>query len=604
MRDDGATMKIEEEYSDDEEELARANSKALNSIFCGVDANMFKMINQCYGHTESKCATFLRRQNKNYYTSSSDDKSEKDKDDVAFMVSVDSGSASEESPIGRGNDGDITNEEVFEHYEVVFEDWNDLRKTAEQQEEIQRLNLQLERMMRNLRMINVGTSKLDEIMQIGRTPGDVSGIGYEYQEEGTQTGQRQVPPGHDRSQTRLVYLEQGQRTKKGHMLDNKVIVEWPLPLEKRKTRIVFAHIVARKVISEYIYLNCMAKEGANTVNPRGEEVDGKKGYVLTYEGADVTFGDGRKGQIIGKERLNVKVKFNKDGCKVSNEDKVIVLRGKRSDENCYKCIPVVKKDKELGESSRIKSEEDPGNCQYQFQLLQHILTIVEKEDLSSSISGCWESYVIGEKCQRHLFLCSTVQHKDGNSRIVSYNEKYVTPKAVSTRRCKNLKMVKNHDNRKCSWFKRNEGRCMLGSDWCHRLNKSEARFGFSKYACIVWNSTEIWNHQLSELSETCDPDCIWKKKPRRKPMCVEDRKVMYNGGCVNWEEDQSRGRSICVEINCVRPNTTDKSPSISNMSESSKIGQHGNQHCAETIKTLSAQLVESLRSALGLYTLT
>ncbi|GAA0170970.1 hypothetical protein LIER_25117 [Lithospermum erythrorhizon] len=36
-----------EEYSDDEEELAHANTKALNSIFCGIDANMFKMINQC-----------------------------------------------------------------------------------------------------------------------------------------------------------------------------------------------------------------------------------------------------------------------------------------------------------------------------------------------------------------------------------------------------------------------------------------------------------------------------------------------------------------------------------------------------------------------------
>ncbi|GAA0158995.1 hypothetical protein LIER_15883 [Lithospermum erythrorhizon] len=101
--------------------------------------------------------------------------------------------------------------------------------------------------------------------------------------------------------------------------------------------------------------------------------------ILPYEGVDVTFGDGRK----------------------------------------------VKKDKALGKSSRIKSEEDLENYQYQFQLLQQILPHVEKEDLrslhdkpvgevkntkfwetlgffesehrrrfyNSSIPGCWESYI-------------------------------------------------------------------------------------------------------------------------------------------------------------------------------------------------------------------
>ncbi|GAA0152588.1 hypothetical protein LIER_11030 [Lithospermum erythrorhizon] len=76
------------------------------------------------------------------------------------------------------------------------------------------LNLQLERMMRNLRMMNAGNSKFHEILQIGQTPGDVSDICYGYQGEGTQTGQRQVPPGQDRSQTRPVYLEQGQKNQK------------------------------------------------------------------------------------------------------------------------------------------------------------------------------------------------------------------------------------------------------------------------------------------------------------------------------------------------------------------------------------------------------
>ena len=40
-------LKPEEEWSNDEGELSLGNSKALNSLFNGVDKNMFKMIKQC-----------------------------------------------------------------------------------------------------------------------------------------------------------------------------------------------------------------------------------------------------------------------------------------------------------------------------------------------------------------------------------------------------------------------------------------------------------------------------------------------------------------------------------------------------------------------------
>ncbi|GAA0152587.1 hypothetical protein LIER_11029 [Lithospermum erythrorhizon] len=43
----------DEEYSDDGEELAQANSKALNSTFYNVDANMFKIMNQCTSAKEA-----------------------------------------------------------------------------------------------------------------------------------------------------------------------------------------------------------------------------------------------------------------------------------------------------------------------------------------------------------------------------------------------------------------------------------------------------------------------------------------------------------------------------------------------------------------------
>ena len=40
-------LKPEEEWTAAEDELALGNSKALNSLFNGVDKNMFRLIKQC-----------------------------------------------------------------------------------------------------------------------------------------------------------------------------------------------------------------------------------------------------------------------------------------------------------------------------------------------------------------------------------------------------------------------------------------------------------------------------------------------------------------------------------------------------------------------------
>ena len=40
-------MKPEEEWTAPEDELALANSKALNALFNGVDKNMFRLIKKC-----------------------------------------------------------------------------------------------------------------------------------------------------------------------------------------------------------------------------------------------------------------------------------------------------------------------------------------------------------------------------------------------------------------------------------------------------------------------------------------------------------------------------------------------------------------------------
>jgi hypothetical protein len=42
-----ASLKPEEEWSKEEDELALENSKALNALFHGVDKNMFRLIKQC-----------------------------------------------------------------------------------------------------------------------------------------------------------------------------------------------------------------------------------------------------------------------------------------------------------------------------------------------------------------------------------------------------------------------------------------------------------------------------------------------------------------------------------------------------------------------------
>lgn len=40
-------MKPEEKWSTEEDQLANSNSRALNAIFNGVDANQFKLISTC-----------------------------------------------------------------------------------------------------------------------------------------------------------------------------------------------------------------------------------------------------------------------------------------------------------------------------------------------------------------------------------------------------------------------------------------------------------------------------------------------------------------------------------------------------------------------------
>ena len=46
-KDGKETLKPEEVWSKDEDELALGNSKSLNSLFNGVDKNIFELINTC-----------------------------------------------------------------------------------------------------------------------------------------------------------------------------------------------------------------------------------------------------------------------------------------------------------------------------------------------------------------------------------------------------------------------------------------------------------------------------------------------------------------------------------------------------------------------------
>ena len=46
-KDGTTTLKPEEEWSKEEEDLALGNSKALNALFNGIDRNIFRLVHQC-----------------------------------------------------------------------------------------------------------------------------------------------------------------------------------------------------------------------------------------------------------------------------------------------------------------------------------------------------------------------------------------------------------------------------------------------------------------------------------------------------------------------------------------------------------------------------
>src|SRR4051812_48669565 len=46
-KDSKSSLKLEEEWSKDEEELALGNSKALNALFNGIDRNIFRLVHHC-----------------------------------------------------------------------------------------------------------------------------------------------------------------------------------------------------------------------------------------------------------------------------------------------------------------------------------------------------------------------------------------------------------------------------------------------------------------------------------------------------------------------------------------------------------------------------
>src|SRR4051812_3027134 len=46
-KDGKSSLKPEEEWSKDEEELALGNSKALNALFNGIDRNIFRLVHHC-----------------------------------------------------------------------------------------------------------------------------------------------------------------------------------------------------------------------------------------------------------------------------------------------------------------------------------------------------------------------------------------------------------------------------------------------------------------------------------------------------------------------------------------------------------------------------
>ena len=180
-----------------------------------------------FGHIQAECANTLKKKNKSpnatWSGRDSDCSKEDDTDMIAFasrsdVTGGDSGASSSRKATGvskgvptlsyeSSDDEDLTEEELIQAYRLIHTKWTELTKICEkmsvqikqsnvEKNELQKINsdlesklkesqdsvatltAELESMKKSVKMLNSNSSKLDEILNTGRTDKTHVGLGY------------------------------------------------------------------------------------------------------------------------------------------------------------------------------------------------------------------------------------------------------------------------------------------------------------------------------------------------------------------------------------------------------------------------------------------
>ncbi|XP_019158013.1 PREDICTED: uncharacterized protein LOC109154740 [Ipomoea nil] len=300
-----------------------------------------------YGHIQSECATYLKRKNKTYVTTLSDDSDSENENSnfVAFTT--------------RQEEEDTTQEDIqglFEAYTVLQSKWQELiRVNTELMQKNRDLQTEKEREIRDHQETKKELKKLQEKEK------DL--IERENFQETEHTDKRQ-------SENPEMFQQRFQHRrircyychKPGHIKAHCWFRQNYIMRRQSQTRKVWV----RKNQTQTVALTSKTEKNTEIWyfdSGCSRHMTGKSEHlinILPKEGGHVTFGDGGKGQIIGSGTLNVtglpqltqvflvkglkanlisisqlcddnlQVKFSKDSCHVYDQNNQCMMQGNRS----------------------------------------------------------------------------------------------------------------------------------------------------------------------------------------------------------------------------------------------------------------------------------
>src|SRR3954468_9997438 len=362
-----------------------------------------------YGHIRAECPTYLKKQKKGLSVSWSDEDSESDfEEESAKHVTALTGICNSDEDFRKD---ELTVEELAcsyrelcikcaevcqqgedqKNYIAQLEaDNKELSETiTELNDEAVLLQSRLDQMSKSVKMLNNGTDMLEEILQVGKSSRDMSGIGFVSAKKYVRDSSRTKPEAEmskPMSQHVTQHHEKGEMRRKfqrwrchycgrfGHIkpfcfrlygYPDQAPTYKPkqiMPIQKQhwepKSKALIAHTSLRVSAKEDWYFDSGCSRHMTGLKNLLVDI---KSHSTSY----VTFGDGAKGEIKGVGKLDCsgvpnlegvllvkgltanlisisqlcdqgyQVNFTKDECVVTNEEKEVVMRGVRSKNNCF-----------------------------------------------------------------------------------------------------------------------------------------------------------------------------------------------------------------------------------------------------------------------------